>query len=632
MSLHALIDLHIRAPPESTWDPEQDPWAPCRTKFLVESGSVVILRPDDIIEIGLCTLEFQRDSSQPVGEVYDVQVKSSGHTGLILDTDDEEEQVVKSETKDLCLNLNQTLSTPDMQLDGFIAKMETIMETPAASRHQKAAMKTDPVLVRAHENILRVQDESLKNGELFSETRVVAESFDDGITSVDGSAVRKAPELDNESLPNGVVADATGIISDFSADPREILPIRLDQTEDDSHKSSVVCVGQSLQTPLESQEHTLNLPPSIPISTPHINGHNVFEASDGNPMQNPFETRLSDIHQVPEVSSKNRKRKRQKEDNDVHTMKIDFQVQIPTNKHAAAYKTPNKRQRPDSAAISSSSMQDSTRVLTSESPRNSDKPSPLVRSKLSSGVDPATPLSSTGTAMKIMFARSSSVYQNSKLTKFLTSKGVSKLKSIKDCDILCVSSGQLKKTSNLVLAVLYGKQIITDEWARVSYTRGHLQDIHHYFARDLEREAEWGINLNEAIQRGKNNIKPLAGHIVYFTDSAKKELGSSGFSEIKEIALLAGSKAVRVGSSQKIATDIKNQKRQEDDSVMVIVASSSSQNHGEKDVDRDLCDLRKEEGGFVGLFSKDIITLSALRGVLDTTSDEFVVSVLKKVA
>lgn len=182
--------------------------------------------------------------------------------------------------------------------------------------------------------------------------------------------------------------------------------------------------------------------------------------------------------------------------------------------------------------------------------------------------------------------------------------------------------------------MLYGKQIITDEWARDSFGKGHLQDVNGYLARDPEREREWGVDLSEAIRRGKNNVKPLAGHDIYFTGNAKKELGALGYSELKEIALLAGSNAVRVGSSiQKIAIDIKMRKRQgeEDDPVIVIIALSLSQNHGEKekdkekDKDNDLDDLTN-----IRCYSKDIITLSALRGVLDTKSDEFVISGSKK--
>lgn len=454
--------MHIYAPPESNWDPAPEPWAPCRTKFLVESGTVMVLRPDDTIEIELCTLKFQRDFSQPVGEVYDVQVKSSGHTGLILDTDDEDQQqqVVKSETKDLTLNSNQTLSTPDMQLDDSIAKMEAIMETPAASRHQyaaAAAVKTDTVLSCSGENISRVQDESQDNGEELSDTRVVAESFDDGTTSVDdGSAVETAQEPDNESFPSGLLADATAIISNFSAEAREIIPIRLDQTEEDSQISSVVCVGQSLPTPLESQEHTLlNRPPStsIPASAPQLNGHKIEEVSDGIPLQDPSGAKLpSDPHQASErSSSKSRKRKRrQEEEMEVHTTKVDFEIQIPipaNEHHATAYKkAPNKRQNPV-IKETVSSLKNSTRRLTSESPRNSNKPSPLVQSKpsssssgLNSNITPSSPTAATA-ALKILFSRSSTTQQTPKLLKFLTSKGISKAKSVKDCDVLCVSSG-----------------------------------------------------------------------------------------------------------------------------------------------------------------------------------------------
>lgn len=640
--------MHVCAPPESSWDPAHELWTPRRRKISIESGSVVVLRPEDAIQIGECTLEFQRDSLKPVGETDDVQVKSSGHTGVIMDTDDEEQQVIKSEKRDLLSNSNQTLSTPDVQPDGSIVKMEAIMETPAASRYQHAAVKTGPVRSRVDESVLRVKDEGQENRGLSSNTRVVSESFDDGTTSVDGSAVQTPRVEDNDILPNGVLADSNRISSDVNTENQEMLSVRLDQTGEDSQMNTAVRVGQPLQTPLDSQEHALNQLPSIPVPAPQIDGDEIPEASDGISVQGAFETKPSDPHPVPELPSKSRKRKQRTEESEVHTTKIDFQIQVPTNEPATAYKTPNKRQKPNPSTISSSSMLDSTRKLTPESPRDSDKPSPLDRSMRSSEVDPATPDASTETGMKIMFARSSTFSQNSKLMSFLKARGVSKVKSVQDCDILCVSAGPLKKTSNLVLAVLRGKEIITDEWARDSHARWHLLDINDYLARDPAREAEWGIDLSQAIARGKTRVvKPLAGHIVYFTTRAKKELGASGFAELKEIALLAGSKAVLLASPQKIKLDIikhfkkQNSKKEEEgggggDSVSVLViVASQNQNGKDKDKDkerererereRELSDLPKGQGGFVGCYSKDIITLSALRGVLDTRSEDFAV-------
>lgn len=611
------------APPESSWGPPPALAMIHTTKFLVESGSAVVLRPDDIVQIGQYTLKFQRDFSQPIGELDDVQVKSSGNTGVVIDTDDEEQQVFETGTNDILSNSNQALSTPDVQSDGAIVKMETIMETPAASRHQDpAAVKAGPVLSCIDEKVLRDKDDNQENEEFLSNTRVVAESNDDRTISVDGSAIQTLRVQDNDSLSNSVLPDSIGIISDFDTETREIPPIRLDQMEEDLQMSTAIPISQPLQTPLQSQEHASNLPPSIPTSAPYINGQKTVEASDGISVQFPPEVRHSDSYQVPELSTKTRKRKRLKEESEVHTTKVAFQIQIPTNEPVRAYKTPNKRQKPDPATISSSSMLDSTRRSTPESPRGPDKPSPLVRSTRSSLLDPASPHPFTGTGMKIMFARSSSVYQNPKLMKFLMSKGVSKVKSVKDCDILCVSSGQLKKTSNLVLAVLYGKQIINDEWAQDSNARGQLQDIHDYLARDPEREAEWGINLSEAIQRGKNNVKPLEGYIVYFTEAAKKELGS-GYSELKEIALLAGSKAIRLGFSQKITMDGGHQ-----DPMIVIASQNEDLDHliGLQKKKKKEKEEEEEGEGFSGCFSKDIITLSALRGVLDTQSEEFLIA------
>lgn len=606
--LQALTDMHVCAPPESSWDPAHESGMAHSPRFLVESGSAVVLRPDDVVQIGQFILKVQRDSAQPEGEVDDVQVKSSGHTGVIVDTEDEELQIIKTKTTELPSNLNQTLSTPDVQSNGTIVKLETIMETPAASRHQDAAVKTSPILSCTDENALRVNTQRQENIELISNTRVVAESFDDGTTSVGGSVVQSPRVQNNDSLPNSVIADPIEIIQDFNAETGKKSPVRLDQPKEDSQISSATRVGHSLQTHLDSQEGKSDLPPSLPMSASPINGPKTLEASDGISVQLPSESKLSNPHLVPESSSKSGKRKRLTEENEAHATKTTFQIEIPVNKPVITYKRLNKRPKLDPVTVSSSGMLDSTRRSTSGSPRGSGEPSPFARSTRSSILDTATPHPSTESRMKVMFARSSSVYGSPRLMKFLTRKGVSKVKSVKDCDVLCVGSDQLKKTSNLVLAVLHGKPIINDEWARDSCAKGQLQDIHDYLARDPEREAEWGINLSEAIQRGKENVKPLTGHVVCFTEAAKKELGS-GYSELKEIAMLAGSKAIRLGS-RKITTGDRQ-------GPVIIIASQD-------DEDLELLhDLEKD--GLVA-YSKDIITLSALRGALDTQGAEFVIS------
>ena len=608
ISLHALTDMHVCAPSGSSWDPAHEFGTTYTPRFFVESGSVIVLRPDDVVQIGELILKIQRDSSQPEGEMDDVQVKSSGHTGVIIDTEDEEQQKTKNVKMNLPSNSNQTLSTPNVQSDGMIVRMEAVMETPAASRHQDVTVKASPVLSCIDEIASGEKGDSQAKKEMQSDSRVVVESFDDGTISVDGSAV-PTPRIQNlDSLPNNVLIDPIDIFSDPNAEIREKLTTRLDQMKEDSQMSTFTPAGQSLPTPLESQERASGPP------APHIDKHQSLEASNGTSVQLPPEPTLSDPYLVSKPSSKSVKRKWPNEEGEGHATKTISHVEIPTNEPVTAYKMPSKKRRLDPAMISPSNMPDLTRGSASRSPRGSDESSPLARSTRSSLHDPNTPHPSTGSGMKIMFARSSSSVNQSggTLMKFLRSKGVSTVKSVKDCDVLCVGSGQLKKTSNLVLAVLGGKKIINDDWAQDSFDRGQLQDLDDYLATDPEREAEWGINLSEAIERGKKNVKPFMNHVVCFTDGARKELGSK-YDELKEIALLAGARAVRLGC-HRISKDDRRQYQ------VIIIASQIAE-------DPDLYDLKKQEKeeGLRGYYSKDIITQSALRGTLDPESDEFVI-------
>ena len=250
----------------------------------------------------------------------------------------------------------------------------------------------------------------------------------------------------------------------------------------------------------------------------------------------------------------------------------------------------------------------SVRSPVTSSPSSLVDPSSLTRNTRSTARDENnSPLSKDG-GKCIVFASSSSAGDSKPFLKFLSSKGVKKVKSVHDCTILCVGN-ELKKTSKLILAVLLGKDIVTDSWVTDSVKGDSLLGVVPYMARHPEKEADWGISLDEAIWRGKNGLKVLQDQNVLFTPSAKKELGKTGFDELMEIARCAGAKSVSAALPKKNSGE----------KARTIVVGTQDK--------AEMAELRR-----LGcrVYVKDIISLSILRGKLDLDSDEFLIKEQEK--
>lgn len=247
----------------------------------------------------------------------------------------------------------------------------------------------------------------------------------------------------------------------------------------------------------------------------------------------------------------------------------------------------------------------------SASPSYSLEPSSSLRSTRSSARGDHNSSSSTDAGKRILFASSSSVGDSKPFLKFLSNKRVKKVQSVHDCTILCVGK-ELKKTSKLILAVLLGKDIVTDSWVIDSIKGGDdLLSVVAYVPQDPKKEAEWGTSLDKAIYRGKQgfNLKVLQEQTIIFTPSLKKELGKSGFAELKEIVKCAGAKSVSSALPKK---------NPEGTPSTIVIATDDTTEMGE---------LQK-----LGwrAYVKDIISLSILRGNLDLESDEFLIKEQKK--
>lgn len=246
----------------------------------------------------------------------------------------------------------------------------------------------------------------------------------------------------------------------------------------------------------------------------------------------------------------------------------------------------------------------SRRNTVSASSSNSVEPNSSMRSTRSTAREGVNNSSLTDAGIRIVFASSSTAGESKPFMKFLSSKGVKKVKSVHDCTVLCVGK-ELKKTSKVILAVLLGKDIVTDSWVTNSVKGNDLLSIVPYLARDPKTEADWGISLEQAIFRGKKGLKVLQDYTIHFTPSAKKELGSNGFDEVKEIVKCAGARSVFSSLPKKSPEDAPS---------TIVVATPDG---------KEVADLQKL--GWKA-YTKDIISLSVLRGKLDLESDEFLIN------
>ena len=230
------------------------------------------------------------------------------------------------------------------------------------------------------------------------------------------------------------------------------------------------------------------------------------------------------------------------------------------------------------------------------------EPSSSLRSTRSAVREDLSYLSSKNEGIRVLFANSTAIGDSRVLVRFLSQHDVKKVNSVSDCTVLCVGKGELKKTSKLIMTVMLGKEVITDDWVTESARLEKLQGFEQYLASDAEREAEWGFDLRDAIVRGRQGLKILRGWTVIFTASAKKEVGKSGFSDLREIASLAGAKSV----SNTLPTT-----SPEGLPLTLVIGTVE---------DADSAALARWK-----VYTRDIISLSVLRGNLEIDNEDFLI-------
>lgn len=235
------------------------------------------------------------------------------------------------------------------------------------------------------------------------------------------------------------------------------------------------------------------------------------------------------------------------------------------------------------------------------SPANSFEPSSSMRSTRSAVREDFHHLNIQVDGLRVLFPSATTVGDSRIFKKFLTEQGVKIVQDVKDATCFCVGKEELKRTTKLILAVLKGIHIIRDTWVTDSARFRKLQDIDLYTFKDSRREQEWGMKLEEAIERGRQGVKIFQGWTIVFTPSARKDLGKTNFSDLKEIAIQAGAKNV-----------ITTMPRKSPDPPPSTLFVGTLQDH-----------LPKSHNW--QYYTKDIISLSVLRCNLDNESDEFLI-------
>ncbi len=259
---------------------------------------------------------------------------------------------------------------------------------------------------------------------------------------------------------------------------------------------------------------------------------------------------------------------------------------------------PNSKSRHTASSLHTPASASTSETCHTVSPSRSAEPPSPIRSTRSAVREDTSPFNGQDDGIRVLFTTSTNVGDSASFTKFLKKKGVKIVQTMAECTILCVGK-ELKKSAKFISAVLLGKDIVTDSWVVDSAKQGKLQDIASYFPKDPERESEWDFNLAEAVRRGREHVKVFEGITLIFTASARKEVGKTGFTDLRDIATVAGAN---------VATTLPKKGPEETPSTLIIGTQE----------DTKLSSLSTWQ-----CYTRDLISLSVLRGELELEGDEF---------
>ena len=154
------------------------------------------------------------------------------------------------------------------------------------------------------------------------------------------------------------------------------------------------------------------------------------------------------------------------------------------------------------------------------SAKGKSSPKVLAKSKqvCSASKDASMTLPSTATPktnhkdslIKVFFSSSTQIDMERTLLNKLRDLEVTRAPSVDKCDVFCVGKGiPLKKTCNLILAITYGKPVITEDWLLDSVRVGFRHNYLNYTVRAPRQERESGASVSQTLwNEAKGYISP----------------------------------------------------------------------------------------------------------------------------
>lgn len=573
LCLEIFSEVHIHT---QGWGPKED--SVIKLMRVPGKSSSIFLRPNDVFQIGDVTLQVLLEKGNP-----EVQVTSSGNFEAVAIRKDNNSSIESKPGDVIEPQLPEKTSTPRKQSSEAGSAHEfdtTIMETPAASRHYNPDLSDSSLMFTCVEHGMK--DDGEKSKTALPSTRGVSELEDKAPLQ---ASVTNA-EYEHKTHISYIDGPGLELPEDIVSASEEKVILDMSVTRN-SNSGEFALPGPQAEL-LQLEENVLHIASGFNPNTEEL----VKSPVQMGNAQSPLPAR---------VKPGPRKRKRPTGDSQGSVESLNHVATVPTTEGNAIENQPLKFETEARKQNLKNSPVNSMRDL-SEPP-----PSASARSTRSVQLHEHSPLSSplTGEPRRVFFSSSISIDRTSKRLTFLERNGVTKVNTVEECDILCVGKGELKKTGSLVLAVISGKEVITDDWISTSISKSELLDPRSFLARDPTKEAEWKIDLSEAIERGRRGIKPFLNLSFFFTSAAKKDLGK-GFTDLKVIAMHAGANSVQASIPRKPS-------QLGDKSKTIIIAVQD---------DGELSAL--EEAGWRS-FNKDIITLSALRGTVNVESNEFLI-------
>ncbi|KAL1297258.1 hypothetical protein AAFC00_004817 [Neodothiora populina] len=236
----------------------------------------------------------------------------------------------------------------------------------------------------------------------------------------------------------------------------------------------------------------------------------------------------------------------------------------------------NESTRDDSPSVArseESARRTSSRLSASQ---RADSPSPSAVSSERS--------QKTNKQLRILFPSVSRVKSLAVHMRFLKDHHVKEAKdqNPKSFDIFCVDQGELKTTAKLLISLVHGKTIVTDDWVSKSIVAKQLLDTGPFLPTDLKASKD------------KDRSQMFGDVVMYFTPKLRKDYGK-GWDDIQAIIKQTGATIVSCAPTR-IPKNVE---------VDFYLAS-------EKD-DAHLVELQEKS---ICVYHKDILTQSILAGEL----------------